>query len=151
MYGLCTLMQCFILIFAQSWSVGMYVPNKRLCISYYFIFVILICARLTCEHWYSFPVPYSTLGSTIKTSKALNLFESNSFETKRLGGHQKLLMSLLLRAISIRLIAWIRNQVHVKQWDVITHPCINVDGDFVKPPLKLLYEWIITSHMKLRM
>ena len=32
-------------------------------------------------------------------------------------------------------IVWSINYVHVKQWDGITHPCLNFNGCLVRPPL----------------
>ena len=43
---------------------------------------------------------------------------------------------------SIRIKAWISNYSHLKQWDVITHPCPNFT-------LKLGHRWVITSHTML--
>ena len=41
--------------------------------------------------------------------------------------------------------------IHVKQSDVIIHPCTNINGIVVTPQLKLRLGSIITSHMNLRM
>ena len=35
-----------------------------------------------------------------------------------------------------------------KWWGVITHPCPNFNGVFVKPQLKSEHGWVITSHIK---
>ena len=43
--------------------------------------------------------------------------------------------------------AWISNYIHIKQWDVIIHPCPNFDNDLTKPPLKLRHGWVVTSHI----
>ena len=40
----------------------------------------------------------------------------------------------------------ISNYIHVKQWDVITHPRPNFNGDLVEPSLKLGHVWFISSH-----
>ena len=29
------------------------------------------------------------------------------------------------------------NHIHIRLWDVITHTCLNLDDDLVKPPLML--------------
>ena len=42
---------------------------------------------------------------------------------------------------------WMNNYIHVKQWDVITHPCPNFNSGLVKPLLKLGHGWVITSHI----
>ena len=44
--------------------------------------------------------------------------------------------------------SWISNHIHIKLWDVITHPCPNFNGSLFKPPLELGHGWIITSHRK---
>ena len=36
---------------------------------------------------------------------------------------------------SLPLRTWIRNYIHVKQWDVIIYSCPNFNGGLVKPPL----------------
>ena len=49
---------------------------------------------------------------------------------------------------NVRIRRWISNYIHVKQWDVITHPCPNFNGGLIKPLLKLGHGWVITSQMK---
>ena len=44
--------------------------------------------------------------------------------------------------------AWIYNYISIKQWDVITHPCLNLNGSLYKLPLKLRLGLVITSHKK---
>ena len=44
--------------------------------------------------------------------------------------------------------SWISNWIHTKDFVVITHPCPNVNGNFVKPPFKLEHGRIITYHRK---
>ena len=41
----------------------------------------------------------------------------------------------------------IGNYMYPKQWDVITNPYPNFNGGLVKPTLKLVYGWVITSYM----
>ena len=33
--------------------------------------------------------------------------------------------------------------IHVRQWDVMTHSCLNFDGGSVEPPLKSWHGWVI--------
>ena len=42
---------------------------------------------------------------------------------------------------SIEIRVCISSYIHVKQWDVITHPRPNLNGGLFKPPLKLWYGW----------
>ena len=42
---------------------------------------------------------------------------------------------------------WTSHYSHIRQWDVITHPCHNFNGGLTKPPLKLGHGWVITSQM----
>ena len=41
---------------------------------------------------------------------------------------------------------WISNNIRRDLWDVITHPCLNFNGGFAEPPLKLGHGWEVTSH-----
>ena len=50
--------------------------------------------------------------------------------------------------ISIMISAWIRNYIHVKEWDVVIHPCPNYNGSLNKLLLKLVYGWVIISNIK---
>ena len=59
------------------------------------------------------------------------------------------LWHLLLTGISsnnIGIMTWVNNYIHVNHWDVITHPCRNFNGGWIKPPLKLGHGWVIASH-----
>ena len=38
--------------------------------------------------------------------------------------------------------AWMNDNIHIKQWDVITHPCPNFNGDLIKPSLKLVWMYM---------
>ena len=40
---------------------------------------------------------------------------------------------------------WKNNYIHVKIWDVITHPSRNINDNLTKVPLKLRYGCVITS------
>ena len=44
------------------------------------------------------------------------------------------------RKVSILIDARISYYIHAKQWDVITHPCPNLNGILVYPPLPLEHE-----------
>ena len=55
--------------------------------------------------------------------------------------------------VSVMILAWpelghAQMITNIKQWDVITHPYRNFNGDVVKPPLKSRYGWVIKCHMK---
>ena len=41
------------------------------------------------------------------------------------------------------------NYIHVKQCDLITHLCPNFNGGLVKPPMKIGYGSVLTSHRKI--
>ena len=60
------------------------------------------------------------------------------------------LFSREIISTNIKMRAWMSNSMHVKQWNVITHPCQNLNGGLVKLPLKLGHGWVITSFIKLR-
>ena len=52
--------------------------------------------------------------------------------------------------------AWISNNIHIKLWNVITHPCPNFNSSLAKLLCslakllwKLLHGWVITSHTKM--
>ena len=47
-------------------------------------------------------------------------------------------------------LAWICNCIHIKLWDIITHPCPYFNGGLIKPPLKLAHGWVISSHVRLK-
>ena len=43
----------------------------------------------------------------------------------------------------------VENYIHIKEWDVINHPCPNFSGDLIKPPLKLGHWWLIYQNNNL--
>ena len=49
---------------------------------------------------------------------------------------------------SIEIMTWISNHIYVKQWDVLTPPCPNLNGGLVRLPLKLGHGWVIASQRK---
>ena len=54
--------------------------------------------------------------------------------------HQHLIYDIDIPYMSIH--------IHLQFWEVITYACFNVNDGWVNPPLKLGYEWVITSHIK---
>ena len=55
-----------------------------------------------------------------------------------------------IKLTNIKLTAWISNHTKIKQYEVVTHPCPDLNGDLAKPPLKLRHGLVITSHIKQR-
>ena len=40
--------------------------------------------------------------------------------------------------ISMKIMLWMSNYIHIKQCDVVTHPCPNFKGALAKPALRAL-------------
>ena len=44
------------------------------------------------------------------------------------------------------MVSW-SNYIHEKQWDMITHPCPNVNGSLIKSDNEITHGWVITFHL----